>query len=146
MNFTKLMSAVFGVIFIIILYAIIYYSLKIMYKDVKGGGRKKVPARRKAHGLEVLESGENKSLKIGSIIPVRTTITIGRKEDNSIVLRDQFVSGYHAKLYVRNNEFFIEDLESTNGTFINNKKICGRVKLKIEDEIKLGSTAFKVID
>ncbi|GIM28228.1 FHA domain-containing protein [Clostridium polyendosporum] len=146
MSFTKLMSAVFGVIFIIILYAIIYYSLKIMYKDVKGGGRKKVSTGRRAHGLEVLESGENKSLKIGSIIPVRTTITLGRKEDNSIVLHDQFVSGYHAKLYVRNNEFFLEDLESTNGTFINKQRISGRVRLKIEDEIRLGSTIFKVID
>ena len=39
--FSKLMTWVFGIIFIVILYSIIYYALKIMYKDVKGGKKKK---------------------------------------------------------------------------------------------------------
>ena len=41
--FSKLMTWVFGIIFIVILYSIIYYALKIMYKDVKGGKKKKAP-------------------------------------------------------------------------------------------------------
>ena len=43
MNFTKIMSGVFAIVFIIILYSIIYYALKIMYRDVKGGGKKRAP-------------------------------------------------------------------------------------------------------
>lgn len=147
MNFTKLLSGAFAIVFIIILYSIIYYALKIMYKDVKGGGRRKAPTAngKKAHGLEVMATGNSEVLKIGSVIPVRSTINIGRKEDNSICLNDQFVSSYHAKLYVRNNDFYLEDLDSTNGTYVNASKITGRIKLKVEDEIKLGSTIFKVI-
>ena len=41
MGFSKLMTIVFGVAFIIVLYFIIYYALKIMYKDVKGSGRRR---------------------------------------------------------------------------------------------------------
>lgn len=142
--FSKLMTWVFGIIFIVILYSIIYYALKIMYKDVKGGKKKKAPGK-KAHGLEVLKTIYNGTLGIGSVIPVTSTISIGRREDNSIVLNDQFVSSYHAKIYVKNNDFYLEDLASTNGTFINDSKVEGRVRLKVNDQIRMGSTVFKVI-
>ncbi|MDU3645795.1 MAG: FHA domain-containing protein [Clostridium perfringens] len=142
--FSKLMTWVFGIIFIVILYSIIYYALKIMYKDVKGGKKKKAPGK-KAHGLEVLKTISNGTLGIGSVIPVTSTISIGRREDNSIVLNDHFVSSYHAKIYVKNNDFYLEDLASTNGTFINDSKVEGRVRLKVNDQIRMGSTVFKVI-
>ena len=142
--FSKLMTWVFGIIFIIILYSIIYYALKIMYKDVKGGKKKKAPGK-KAHGLEVLKTISDGTLGIGSVIPVTSTISIGRREDNSIVLNNQFVSSYHAKIYVKNNDFYLEDLASTNGTFINDSKVEGRVRLKVNDQVRMGSTVFKVI-
>lgn len=144
MNFTKLSAIVFGIFFIILLYSLIYSALKIMYKDVKGGKKKKAPGK-KAHGLEVLKTISNGTLGIGSVIPVTSTISIGRREDNSIVLNDQFVSSYHAKIYVKNNDFYLEDLASTNGTFINDSKVEGRVRLKVNDQIRMGSTVFKVI-
>ncbi|WP_160677689.1 FHA domain-containing protein [Clostridium sp. C8-1-8] len=146
MDFKKISSVIFGVIFIIILYVIIYYALKIMYKDVKTGGKRRPSKSKKVHGIEVIKALENHDLKPGSVIPVMNSITIGRREDNSIVLNDQFVSGHHAKLYLRNDDFILEDLNSTNGTFVNDDKITGRVKLKVEDEIKFGGTIFRVID
>ncbi|GKX68040.1 FHA domain-containing protein [Inconstantimicrobium mannanitabidum] len=146
MSFSKLINFVFGIIFVVILYFIITYALKIMYKDVKGSKKGKRRQIRQAHGLEVIKSSSNENLKQGSIIPVRETISFGRKEDNSIVLNDEFISGYHAKLYTRNNVFFIEDVGSTNGTFVNGSKIEGRTKLNINDEIRLGNIVLKVID
>lgn len=145
MNFTKLTAIVFGIFFIILLYSLIYSALKIMYKDVKGGGRKRGPESRRNHGLEVVEVNEESNLKQGSVIPVRGTITIGRKEDNSIVLQDLHVSGNHAKLIIKNNILYIEDLGSTNGTFINDKRIKGRVKLFSKDIVTIGTTKLKVL-
>ncbi|ERK29205.1 FHA domain-containing protein [Clostridium intestinale] len=147
MSFQKLIGVVFAILFIVILYIIIYYALKIMYKDVKGGNRVKGSSNKEklAYGLEVVNEGQNSNLKKGSLIHVRNTVTIGRKDDNSIILSDTFVSGNHAKLYVRNNEFYLEDLDSTNGTYINNQKLQGRMKLKMNDEIKIGTVVFKVM-
>ena len=145
MDFSKISAIIFGVIFIIILYRIIYFALKIMYKDVKGGGRRRPPVRKKNHGLEVLEVAQESDIKIGAIIPVRSTISIGRKEENSIVLIDQHASGNHAKLLIKNEVLFIEDLNSTNGTQVNGKKISGRVKLYSNDIIMIGNTKFKVL-
>lgn len=147
MSFSKMIAGAFAIFFIVILYVIIYYALKIMYKDVKNGGKKKRPAAmsRGNYGLEIISSGSAKDLKDGSIIPLRSDVTIGRKSDNSIVVMDQHVSGHHAKILVRSNGLFLEDLNSTNGTFINDNKIRGKAKLSNKDRIKIGTAIFKIL-
>jgi FOG: FHA domain len=147
MNFQKLIAGAFAILFIVILYIIIYYALKIMNKDIKGGNRKRGASKRgqKSYGIEVESAGDNPNLKQGTLIHIRDTVSIGRRDDNSIVLTDSFVSGHHAKLFIRNNNFYVEDLGSTNGTFINSSRIDGRVKLNVNDELKIGSVIFRVI-
>ncbi len=145
MGFSKLITLVFGIAFIIILYFIIYYALKIMYKDVKGGGRKRQSSTKKNYGIEVLSTGENSNLEEGSILLLRGTITIGRREGNTIKLDDQYASGNHAKIIVKNNEIVIEDLNSTNGIFINDERINEFAKIRANDQIRIGSAIFKVI-
>ena len=146
MDFTKAMAGIFGLFFLVILYVIIYYALKIMYKDVKNGGKKRRPSNsNKYYGLEVISAGDNLDLKGGSIIPIRSDLTIGRKDGNSIVLLDQHVSGNHAEIIVRNNKVYLEDLHSTNGTFLNGKRISGKVQLSNKDEITIGKSIFKIV-
>ena len=117
-----------------------------MYKDVKNGGKKRRPQGAKGNfGLEIINPGNAKDLKDGSIIPIRSDLTIGRKEDNSIVLSEQHISGNHAKIAVRNNTLFIEDLNSTNGTYVNGTKISSKTKLANKDEIKIGNVVFKIL-
>ncbi|MBY6929562.1 FHA domain-containing protein [Clostridium botulinum] len=146
MDFSKISAGIFGAIFIVVLYFIIYYALKIMYKDIKGGGRRRRPMNsRGSFGLEILKPGESSDLKEGSVIPIRNDLTIGRKEENSISLSDQHVSGNHARVFVRNTGLFIEDLNSTNGTYVNGNKIRGKQKLSNKDEIRIGTSTFKVL-
>jgi pSer/pThr/pTyr-binding forkhead associated (FHA) protein len=145
MSFSKISAIVFGVVFIIILYVIIYFALKIMYKDVKGGGRRRQPQGKKSYGIEIVEIGEGESLKKGTVIPVKGIVSLGRKDDNSVVLLDPHVSGNHAKFIIRNNVLFVEDLNSTNGTYVNGRKVTGRAKLFGKDEIKIGSASFRVL-
>lgn len=145
MSFSKFSTLVFGILFIVILYVIIFFALKIMYKDVKGGGRRRPQTRKKSYGIEVIGTYPESGISQGSVIPVKTEVTIGRKEDNSIVLNDRHVSANHGKLLIKNEVLFIEDLNSTNGTFINGKRIEGRVKLFARDEITIGNTKFRVL-
>lgn len=147
MSFSNIMvQFVFKPIFIIILYVILYYALKIMYKDVKNGGKKRRSPRTNGnYGLEIIKSGDAKELKEGSIIPIRSDLSIGRKDGNSIIMADQHVSGNHAQILVRNNGLFLEDLNSTNGTYLNGNKLKGRAKLSNKDEIRIGSGVFKIL-
>lgn len=143
MDFSRL-TVIFRFIIIGIVYIIIFFALKIMYKDIKNGGRKKV-TRKKTFGLEVLDPGRNSILKKGSVLPINREVTIGRKENNVLVMDDQFVSGHHARVFIKNTDYMLEDLGSTNGTLLNGERIDGKIILKVGDEIAIGSAAFKVI-
>lgn len=143
MDFSRL-TVIFRFIIIGIVYIIIFFALRIMYKDIKSGGRKKV-TRKKAFGLEVLDPGRNSILKKGSVLPINREVTIGRKENNVLVMDDQFVSGQHARVFIKNTDYMLEDLGSTNGTLLNGERIDGKIILKVGDEIVIGSAAFKVI-
>jgi predicted component of type VI protein secretion system len=62
--------------------------------------------------------------------------TLGRKPDNDIVLDNPAVSGHHCKFYESGGTWFVEDLNSTNGTFVNGKKVF-KAGLKHGDSIGL---------
>ena len=145
MSFGKLVTFVFGIIFIILLYVIIYYALKIMYKDVKTGGKAKNNNSGIRYGIEVIQTGVNSTLEQGAVVPIRGIITLGRKAENTIVLTEPFVSGNHARIYAKNNNLYVEDLNSTNGVYVNNERIEEKYKLIADDEVKIGSPIFKVL-
>ena len=67
----------------------------------------------------------------------KPSVRIGRREGNDIRIDNLAVSGNHAKIEKINGSFIIVDLKSTNGTFVNNKKIV-QAKLRHLDEIMIG--------
>lgn len=68
-------------------------------------------------------------------------VLIGRAEEAAIKLdTDNFCSRKHAMLYWVGENCFIEDLTSTNGTFVNKKRVTGKVEVKNKDVIHLGNT------
>jgi FHA domain len=68
--------------------------------------------------------------------------TIGKSEVSDIVIRSDFISRNHAILVHEKDKFILNDLESTNHTFVNDKKISRRI-LKDNDLIKFGDALFK---
>jgi len=129
---------------IAIIYIIIIFALRIMYKDIKGGAKKK-PVIKRTMGLEVIERGENFNLRVGAVIPLNDELTIGRKGDNLLILGDKYVSSQHARIFIKNTGYILQDLRSTNGTIMNKKKVVDKVSIKKGDEIKIGTSTFKVI-
>ncbi|MBU0478481.1 FHA domain-containing protein [bacterium] len=71
-------------------------------------------------------------------------LAIGRAEENKIVLKNETVSRKHAIVKKENNQYKIADLGSSNGTFVNNKKIKEKVLSK-GDEIKIGKFVLKFV-
>ncbi|AWZ47643.1 hypothetical protein C3495_01750 [Clostridiaceae bacterium 14S0207] len=144
MNLSGL-SVIFKFVIIAIIYIIIFLALIIIYRDIKKPKKRTKPKSTCNFGFEVIDAGGNLNLRQGSIIPIQGQITIGRKQDNLLVLSDQYTSSYHAKVTVKNNCCFIADLNSTNGTFINEARISGEELLKAGDKVKIGSAILKVI-
>jgi len=137
-------SEIFKYAIIAIIWIIIIVALKIMYKDLKGGAKKK-PVIKKTMGLEVIERGENFNLRVGAVIPLNDELTIGRKADNLLILGDKYVSSQHARIFIKNTDYVLQDLRSTNGTLKNKRKVTDKVGIKKGDEIQIGTSIFKVI-
>ncbi|MEM8641279.1 MAG: FHA domain-containing protein [Cyanobacteria bacterium P01_G01_bin.54] len=69
--------------------------------------------------------------------------TIGREEDNALTLLDEHLSRYHAAIqYIATQGFFIHDLQSTNGTFLNHEPVAVPIQIREGDRLRIGSTVF----
>ncbi len=77
--------------------------------------------------------------------PDKLSVTVGRKPDNDIVIDNPIVSGYHARIVKQGELYFIEDLDSTNGTFIGGRKIL-KSGLSNGDEVVIGSHSVVFYD
>lgn len=75
---------------------------------------------------------------------LQTSITIGRKPANDIFISDNSVSGKHCLISRTDDDVFIEDLDSTNGTIVNGKMISEKTPLSSGDTLTLGKQAYKV--
>jgi pSer/pThr/pTyr-binding forkhead associated (FHA) protein len=69
-------------------------------------------------------------------------ITIGRDIANDIVINDAEVSRKHARLFVQGDQFFLEDLGSTNGTFVDGQRIAGPHALQSGDSVQMGENVI----
>lgn len=83
--------------------------------------------------------------KSGTEIPLGTmALTIGRSTDSSVVIRDDYTSTHHARLMVWNEEWMIQDLDSTNGTFLDGKRVTSPITVPLNTPIKIGATSFEL--
>jgi pSer/pThr/pTyr-binding forkhead associated (FHA) protein len=69
----------------------------------------------------------------------------GRKSSCDYVLDSTVASRKHARFIVESDELFLEDLDSSNGTFVNLERINGKVKVSLKDQIKFGDVRMTVI-
>src|SRR4051795_7136649 len=70
-------------------------------------------------------------------------LSIGRSSDADVRIEDRFASGVHARVYSRGPSYYVEDMNSTNGTFLNGARLDGEARLGDLDAIRIGDTEFR---
>jgi pSer/pThr/pTyr-binding forkhead associated (FHA) protein len=70
-------------------------------------------------------------------------LTIGRSPDADVRIEDRFASSIHARIYSRGASYYVEDMNSTNGTYLNGAVLEGEAELSDLDEIKIGDTELR---
>jgi hypothetical protein len=83
------------------------------------------------------------TLQVGHTILLEGGITIGRSEAADLSIGDQFVSHMHARILRRGAYHFVEDLGSTNGTFLNDRRVESDAQLKVHDALRIGQTTLR---
>jgi hypothetical protein len=98
-------------------------------------------SRRRSYRLTIVEPATER----GSAYVVDGELTIGRAGGCHITLSsDTFVSQVHARVFERDGDAYLEDLGSTNGTFLNGAQVTETTRLKRGDHVQIGETEFEV--
>ncbi|NMW84195.1 FHA domain-containing protein [Peptoniphilus sp. AGMB00490] len=142
----ELISQVLRYVFIILIYLFIFSILRLMYLDVKSmtsGGESLDDAY-----LKVVNRLDSLNFKMQEYYVIDGDITLGRSSRNDVVIKDKFVSKNHLKILDKNQVYYIEDLGSANGTFLNGVKIEPNelIELQNNDKIGVGFIQFIFVD
>lgn len=97
-------------------------------------------AKATARKLVIVEGG-----LAGTVLPLGTSpVTIGRAADSTVVLSDDFASSHHARLYPHEGTWVVEDLGSTNGTWIDRTRLTTPTVLGVGQPLRIGRTVIEL--
>ena len=133
--------------------AIIYlFLLRVFYfivTDLRHRGNRvfgQAEASRASSGAELVVTGSNDpSLKQGEVIYLDRQTHLGRGSHNNIKMTSSFASHNHARIIFQDDGFFLEDLNSINGTYINGVRVNESVPLVHGDTIAIAGVTFKFV-
>jgi hypothetical protein len=137
--------------FIFLVYFFLYQIARITIRELVALGAAVPHQEGRQHlmpdpssALEVIEPADS-SYAPGDIFPLDHYTTVGRHSDNSIEINDSFVSGSHAEVIYDQGSWWLQDLNSTNGTFLNSQPVRSRTRLTGGDIVQFGRVQFRVL-
>jgi hypothetical protein len=81
----------------------------------------------------------------GTVVPLgNSPITVGRAADSTLVLNDDYSSSRHARFFPSDGQWIVEDLGSTNGTWIDRTRITGPTVLRVGAKVRVGRTTLQL--
>ncbi len=144
--------------FLALLYLFLYRVVRVTLRELRAPALTAEPAAAPQAApapprRERAPSGRGLRLRIlepaarrGETHTIDREVTVGRGGGCALVLADDtYVSQLHARLFQQNGEGYVEDLGSTNGTYVNGKQISSVTRLKRGDQVQFGQTVAEVV-
>jgi len=146
--------------FLILLWIFVFTVVGVIRRDLFAGARSsRIVAAPRGVGGSVIQGRPAKVKRgkaarqlvvtAGQLAGTRITlgeapITIGRAEDSTLVITDDYGSARHARLVPRDGQWLLEDLGSTNGTYLDRAKVTGPTPVPLGVPIRIGRTALEL--
>jgi pSer/pThr/pTyr-binding forkhead associated (FHA) protein len=142
-------------VFLAVLYIFIARAVRAIYLELRPQGAtsrapqrsygpppSRPPSRRqkKAPRKAAIIEGDLK----GKSLDLDDELIIGRAEKCGLVLDDNYVSQVHARIFSRDDSVMLEDLGSTNGTYLNRRRITAPAEVQRGDRVKIGKTVMEL--
>lgn len=132
-------------LFLLLLYGFVALVARMVYRELSPvprarPGRERAPGKRAKRRPALVLLIEGKRRREWEL-PGETLI--GRAPECSVCLDDEFVSNLHAKIYRVEGRYYVEDLGSTNGTYVNGRRINYPTELRAGDRIKVGRSLME---
>ena len=131
-----------------LLYLFFLRVLSAVWAEVRGprvvesGPRR--PRRERRPGAEPVLVVVDPPDQRGRAYPLADELTVGRAAGCQVTLDDTYVSQLHARVFRRDGHLFVEDLGSTNGTYLNRQKVSGPMPLRRGDALQVGQTVLEL--
>jgi FHA domain len=145
--------------FLAVLYLFLLWVARSSMKDLSRAGAGAAAAepveppspRRRESALPDLRAGVHPRLEVvaamghepGTSFDVGSGATLGRSNGADINVDDPFASSAHARIFQRGDYMYVEDMGSTNGTYLNGRQIRTAERLKVADTIRIGDTEYR---
>lgn len=117
----------------------------MIWKDLRRPAAADLAVDRPKAELLVVAAGGT-SFQPGRCFPLPKDATIGRAPSNTIILPDSFVSTKHAKLAYRDGKWWLADLGSRNGVWLNGERIEKEMQVRPDDLLTIGQVELKLVD
>ena len=140
--------------FLVLLWVFVLLVVRALRTDMADTSAPSSPRRRSARESGSSPAGRRRGATrlvitegplAGSMVPLTpTSLMIGRDQNCTIVLNDSYASSRHARVFPKDGTWWLEDLESTNGTTLAGRPVHGAVELPIGVPVKIGQTTLEL--
>jgi hypothetical protein len=127
-------------VFLLFLYLFLFAVVRVLVRDLRAAARE--PETELGRLFVVASPGGEP--RAGTALPLDAITTLGRDVNNSIVVDDRFASSEHAVLTFRGRAWYVEDVGSTNGTYVNGERVEGVAPLAYGDDLQIGQVRFRL--
>ena len=149
MNIFMILSSFLKYLFITVIYLFIFGIIRMIYLDIQklDTSRKNAKAHKNIPYLELLTDKSKLYFDVKNTYPLnKDKITIGRGSECEIIIDDLYLSAKHTKIWTDGEEWYIADMKSKNGTYINGEKMTEETLiLDSWDKLRLGQVEFSVV-
>jgi pSer/pThr/pTyr-binding forkhead associated (FHA) protein len=128
------------ILFLVLLYVFLYRIIRTLLRDLRSAAREPGTTL----GRLVVVASPAGEPTPGRSFDLDAITTLGRDVNNAIVIDDPFASFEHAVLTYRGRGWYVEDLGSTNGTFVNGRAVAAVAPLGFGDEIAIGQVRLRL--
>lgn len=129
--------------FIGLIYLFLFGVMRVIVRDLRSVAPTEAAQPKSKYGkLVVVEPGKSR-LAPGLVFTLQAVTSLGRKASNTIILEDDFVSSEHTLISWRDGRPWVEDVASTNGTFLNDAEVNRPAPLSEGDIVGVGGVRFK---
>lgn len=129
---------------VFLLYFFLWQVVRVVSRDLQGAGAA-VATQASPYGQLVVTSAGQTGIPVGKVFPLSPVTVIGRSTEVEISLNDSFLSSEHARLELRDGVWYLEDLHSTNGTFLNGFEVRAPSELNPGDVVRVGRVELKLV-
>jgi hypothetical protein len=137
------------IVFIFLLYFFVFQVIRVISRELRVVATRGTvagnPDASAGHGgLQVVDPGDS-SLRRGDVYDLDPVSVIGRNRRATIVVDDSFVSSEHAQVTWDEDGWWVSDLGSTNGTFVNGQQVHSPTMFGQNDVVQVGGVSFQLV-